>query len=133
LRLRNSDVTLLRSIFLDGEYDWSFLKAPGVIIGDHWRCLGMRCSFAERRLKPSVGWFRPAESSLARLYLYLTKWTIIRAGGNVVKGRFSFLPIDMALWAYALWIATERTVKHIFARHQIAHSARLVRITFWKA
>jgi FkbM family methyltransferase len=32
LRLRNSDVTLLRSIFLDGEYDWSFLKAPGVII-----------------------------------------------------------------------------------------------------
>jgi hypothetical protein len=25
LRLRNCDVTLLRSIFLDGEYDWSFL------------------------------------------------------------------------------------------------------------
>jgi hypothetical protein len=33
---------------------------------------------------------------------------------TLVKGRFSFLPIDMALWAYALWIATERTVKHIF-------------------
>jgi GT2 family glycosyltransferase len=79
--------------------------------------MGMRCSFAERRLKPSVGWFSPAMSSLARLYLYLTKWTIIRAGRNVVKGRFSFLPIDMALWAYALWIATERTVKHIFPRH----------------
>jgi hypothetical protein len=56
-------------------------------------------------------------SSLARLYLYLTKWTIIRAGRNVVKGRFSFVPIDMALWAYALWIATELTVKHIFPRH----------------
>lgn len=32
LRLRNSDVTLLRSIFLDGEYDWSFLKTPSVMI-----------------------------------------------------------------------------------------------------
>jgi cellulose synthase/poly-beta-1,6-N-acetylglucosamine synthase-like glycosyltransferase len=73
-------------------------------------------SLAVKQLR-DTGWFSPAESSLARLYLYLTKWTIIRAGRNVVKGRFSFLPIDMALWAYALWIATERTVKHIFARH----------------
>jgi FkbM family methyltransferase len=32
LRLRNSDVTLLRSIFLDGEYDWSFREAPRVIV-----------------------------------------------------------------------------------------------------
>jgi FkbM family methyltransferase len=32
LRLRNSDVTLLRAIFLNGEYDWSFLKTPRVII-----------------------------------------------------------------------------------------------------
>jgi FkbM family methyltransferase len=32
LRLRNSDVTLLRSVFLDGEYDWSFLKQPRVIV-----------------------------------------------------------------------------------------------------
>lgn len=31
-RLRNSDVTLLRSIFLEGEYDWSFLKRPRVIV-----------------------------------------------------------------------------------------------------
>jgi FkbM family methyltransferase len=32
VRLRTSDVTLLRSIFLEGEYDWSFLKSPQVII-----------------------------------------------------------------------------------------------------
>jgi Glycosyl transferase family group 2 len=64
-----------------------------------------------------TGWFSPAGSSLPRLYLYRSKWTIIRAGRNVVKGRFYFLPVDLALWADALWIATERTVKHIFARY----------------
>jgi len=31
LRLRNSDVTLLRSIFLEGEYDWFFSKQPHAI------------------------------------------------------------------------------------------------------
>jgi hypothetical protein len=77
----------------------------------------MRCSFAERRLKPSVGWFSPAESSLARLYLYLTKWTIIRAGRNVVKGRFSFLPIDMALWGV-----------HVVDRHRTHREAHFSRV-----
>jgi FkbM family methyltransferase len=32
LRLRSSDVALLRSVLLVGEYDWSFLKPPRVII-----------------------------------------------------------------------------------------------------
>jgi hypothetical protein len=32
LRLRNSDVTLLRCIFLEGEYDWLFSKQPQVIV-----------------------------------------------------------------------------------------------------
>jgi hypothetical protein len=27
------------------------------------------------------------------------------------------LPVDIALWAYALWIATERALKHLSARH----------------
>jgi hypothetical protein len=43
--------------------------------------------------------------------------TVIRAGRNLVKGRLSFLPVDIALWAYALWIATERALKHLSARH----------------
>jgi hypothetical protein len=29
----------------------------------------------------------------------------------------SFLPVDIALWAYLLWIATERAVNRLFARH----------------
>ena len=87
---------------------------------DHSRCVSIQKdtlrSLAVKQLR-DTGWFSPAESSLAHLYLYLTKWTIIRAGRNVVKGRFYFLPVDITLWAYALWIATERTVKHIFGRH----------------
>jgi hypothetical protein len=51
------------------------------------------------------------------VYKNVTKWAIIRAGRNVVKGGFYFLPVEIGLWARALWIATERTVKHIFTRH----------------
>jgi FkbM family methyltransferase len=32
LRLRSSDITLLQTIFLDGEYDWPFARPPRVII-----------------------------------------------------------------------------------------------------
>lgn len=32
LRLRSSDVTLFRSIILDGEYDWPLAKSPRVIV-----------------------------------------------------------------------------------------------------
>jgi GT2 family glycosyltransferase len=55
-----------------------------------------------------TGWYSPAESSLIHLYIYLTKWTLVRAGRNIFKGRFYFLPIDAAIWAYALWMATSR-------------------------
>ncbi|HEY1471427.1 MAG TPA: glycosyltransferase family 2 protein [Candidatus Acidoferrum sp.] len=71
---------------------------------------------AKKQLR-DIRWTSPESNSLAMVYASVTKWTIIRAGRNVVKGRFSFLPIDIGLWAYALWIATVRTVKHIFARH----------------
>lgn len=58
-----------------------------------------------------TGWYSPAESSLARFYYYHSKWTLVRAGRNVVKGRFYFLPVDAAIWAYGLWMATSRTVR----------------------
>jgi hypothetical protein len=45
------------------------------------------------------------------------RWWKQIAGRNVVKGRFYFLPVEIGLRACALWIATERTVKHIFTRH----------------
>jgi GT2 family glycosyltransferase len=68
-------------------------------------------SLAEKQLRDS-GWYSPAESSLARLYLHLSKWTLIRAGRNILKGRLYFLPVDAALWATTLWIATVRTLRN---------------------
>jgi cellulose synthase/poly-beta-1,6-N-acetylglucosamine synthase-like glycosyltransferase len=65
---------------------------------------------ALKQLRDS-GWVSPERSSLLHLYFHLSKWTMIRAGRNVVKLRFSLLPVDVALWIYALWIATSRTVK----------------------
>lgn len=65
-------------------------------------------SLALKQLRDS-GWSSPFENSLVGLYLHLSKWTVIRAGRNVVKGRLYFLPIDLALWAQALTIATWRT------------------------
>jgi GT2 family glycosyltransferase len=65
---------------------------------------------AAKQLRDS-GWYSPSESSLVRLYLHLSKWSFIRAGRNLLKGRLYFLPIDGAIWASALWIATSRTLR----------------------
>ena len=65
---------------------------------------------AAKELRESY-WYSPTESSLLRLYFHLSKWTLIRAGRNLVKGRLYFLPVDATIWAYALWIATLRTLR----------------------
>jgi GT2 family glycosyltransferase len=65
---------------------------------------------AAKELRESY-WYSPAESSLFRLYLHLSKWTFIRAGRNLLKGRLYFLPVDVAIWAYALSVATYRTLR----------------------
>jgi cellulose synthase/poly-beta-1,6-N-acetylglucosamine synthase-like glycosyltransferase len=57
-------------------------------------------------------WYSPSESSLLHLYLHLTKWTVIRAARNTLKMRWTLLPLDMAIWCRALWIATIRTVRY---------------------
>jgi GT2 family glycosyltransferase len=64
---------------------------------------------AVKQLRDS-GWYSPAEGSLLHLYFHLSKWTLIRAGRNVLTGRFYFLPVDAAIWASAMWIATARTL-----------------------
>jgi GT2 family glycosyltransferase len=58
-----------------------------------------------------TGWYSPDESSLVHLYLHLSKWTLIRAGRNILKGRLYLLPVDAAIWASALWMATSRTLR----------------------
>jgi len=65
---------------------------------------------AAKELRESY-WYSPAESSLVRLYVHLSKWTLIRAGRNILKGRFYFIPVDVVIWATALWTATFRTLR----------------------
>lgn len=72
---------------------------------------------ANKELRESY-WYSPAESSLLRLYFYLSKWTLIRASRNLVKGRIYFLPVDAAIWASALWTATFRTLRFSRARRE---------------
>ena len=63
---------------------------------------------AAKELRESY-WYSPAESSLLHLYVHLSKWTIIRATRNLLKGRIYFLPVDASIWASALWTASVRT------------------------
>jgi GT2 family glycosyltransferase len=64
---------------------------------------------ATKELRDS-NWYSPADS-LFHLYYHLSWWTLVRAGSNVVKGRFYLLPADVAIWATALWMATVRTLR----------------------
>lgn len=70
---------------------------------------------AAKELRESY-WYSPTESSLIRLYYHLSKWTLIRASRNFVKGRIYFLPVDVAIWASALWAATFQTLRFSRAR-----------------
>jgi GT2 family glycosyltransferase len=79
------------------------------------RCISIQADslrqLALKELRESY-WYSPAQSSLSHLYLHLSKWTLIRAGRNLVKGRWNFLPLDAAIWACALWMATIRTLRY---------------------
>lgn len=67
-------------------------------------------SLALKQLRDS-GWESPSESSLTHLYKSLTYWTLVRAGRNFLRFRWYFIPIDFAIWFYALWLATRRTIQ----------------------
>jgi mycofactocin glycosyltransferase len=64
---------------------------------------------AAKQLRDSC-WYSPSESSLFLLYLHLSKWTFIRAGRNLLRGRLHLIPVDLAIWASAVWTATSRTL-----------------------
>jgi GT2 family glycosyltransferase len=65
---------------------------------------------AAKQLLRDSCWSRLNEGSLIRLYFLLTKWTLIRAGRNLLTGRLYFLPVDVGIWAYAFWMATTRAL-----------------------
>jgi GT2 family glycosyltransferase len=84
----------------------------------HYVAVSRCISIQEDTLKELAGkelresyWYSPAESSLIRLYVHLSKWTVIRAGRNILKGRFYFIPVDVAIWVSALWTATLSTLR----------------------
>jgi GT2 family glycosyltransferase len=65
---------------------------------------------ATKTLRDS-GWYGPGGASLLPLYFHLSKWAAVRAGRNIFKARFHFLPVDIAVWTYSLFIATKRTLQ----------------------
>jgi cellulose synthase/poly-beta-1,6-N-acetylglucosamine synthase-like glycosyltransferase len=64
---------------------------------------------AKKQLRDSA-WYSPEESSLPHLYFYLTRWAFVRVVRNIIKVRIFFVPIDIALWVTALWVATTETI-----------------------
>jgi len=80
------------------------------------RCVSIQkdslMELAAKELRESY-WYSPEQSSLIHLYLHLSKWTLIRAGRNMVKGRLYFIPVDLIIWATALWMATFRTLRSL--------------------
>jgi cellulose synthase/poly-beta-1,6-N-acetylglucosamine synthase-like glycosyltransferase len=65
--------------------------------------------FAKKELSRN-DWQSPKDYPLSRLILERSKWTIIRMGRNLLKGRLVFLPVDVAVWATTIKIAISRTL-----------------------
>ncbi len=65
--------------------------------------------FAKKELSRN-DWESPKDYPLSRLIVDRSKWTAIRMGRNLVKGRLLFLPVDVAVWAVAIKIAISRTL-----------------------
>jgi cellulose synthase/poly-beta-1,6-N-acetylglucosamine synthase-like glycosyltransferase len=65
--------------------------------------------FAKKELSRN-DWDSPKDYPLGRLILDRSKWTAIRMGRNLVKGRLLFLPVDLAVWAVAIKIAISKTL-----------------------
>jgi cellulose synthase/poly-beta-1,6-N-acetylglucosamine synthase-like glycosyltransferase len=61
---------------------------------------------AAKQLLRDSCWSHLTDGPLIRLYFLLTKWTLIRAGRNLLQGRVYFLPIDAGIWACGFWKAT---------------------------
>ncbi|MGC2464001.1 MAG: glycosyltransferase family 2 protein [Candidatus Acidiferrum sp.] len=72
--------------------------------------------FAKKELSRNA-WESPKDYALSRFMFQRSKTLFIRMGRNVVKGRFYFLPVDVAVWAVTLKLAISKTLA---ARNQPA-------------
>jgi cellulose synthase/poly-beta-1,6-N-acetylglucosamine synthase-like glycosyltransferase len=77
------------------------------------RCLSIQQDslreLAAKQLR-DCGWFDSDKKSLIRIWIHLTKWTLVRIIRNVLKMRWYFLPVDLAIWICALYIATSQSL-----------------------
>jgi hypothetical protein len=53
-------------------------------------------------------WHSPADYSFPRVVIDQTRWLVMRLGHNLVKLRFYFWPVDVAVWAGAIGIAASQ-------------------------
>jgi mycofactocin glycosyltransferase len=68
---------------------------------------------SKKQLRDS-DWFTPREFSLARLFVLQCRWLLVRLCRNLYRGRFLFIPIDLAIWGRSLQIALSDSLR---ARH----------------
>jgi|SRR5215469_7894711 len=77
------------------------------------RCVSIQqntvTAFAKKELSRN-GWESAKDYPLSRLILERSKWTLIRMGRNLLKGRLLFLPVDLAVWLMTIKIAIARTL-----------------------
>lgn len=65
--------------------------------------------FAKKELSRS-GWQSPRDYPLRKFAFERSKMLMIRIGRNVVKGRFAFLAVDLAVWAVTLRMAISKAL-----------------------
>jgi cellulose synthase/poly-beta-1,6-N-acetylglucosamine synthase-like glycosyltransferase len=77
------------------------------------RCVSIQnntvAEFAKKELSRN-DWDSPKDYPLSRLVLQRSKWTLVRMGRNLLKGRLLFLPVDVAVWAMTVKIAISKTL-----------------------
>ena len=66
--------------------------------------------FARKELSRNA-WESPKDYPLSRFLFQRSKMLFIRMGRNLVKGRFSFLPVDVAVWAVTIKLAISKTLE----------------------
>jgi cellulose synthase/poly-beta-1,6-N-acetylglucosamine synthase-like glycosyltransferase len=65
--------------------------------------------FAKKELSRNA-WESPKDYPLSRFIFQRSKMLAIRMGRNLVKGRLTFLPVDIAVWAVTIKIALSKTL-----------------------
>jgi GT2 family glycosyltransferase len=76
-------------------------------------CVSIQCdtlsSLSNKQLLRS-DWQSPSDYSLLKVFVDQGKWLFVRLARNVAKGRIHFAPVDVAITAGALGIATARAI-----------------------